>query len=716
MPRPNIFVMKQLSACAAVLLLLSGSVLAANTTSGDDLFSVEWSKDLSGEVNYVGAVDLNGDGNDEVATNSLYITSFGRSGTVWGLDGRGQPMWKYLSGLLEDSYTTKSGYTVVGSGPYAALLGPDGRELWKMATRSAPSQGIFSQKVYASDLNGDGKVESLIATNFGRSGAELGIRDSAGAETASLLFKGFETPEAIEVADLEGDGRKEILVGTLKYSPNTVGGTYEPAHSKPTTFSVYDAGGALKWSDSLASAATAVKACDLDKDGRLEVLVGSMGLVNAYSSDGKRQWSAAVDGQVNSLDCGDIGGDGTVDVAVAAGKAVVLKGDGSQLWSYVSGTVGAIRIYDFGGEGSPEVVVGSSSVRVLNGKGDMLYRSGSFGTITSLDIGDLNGGGYMSIVCGSKDHSVRAIGTIRFSQVSAADSYLDLAGKAYSAKDYNLTRYFGTKAMDLYDMAGRDSGKTKAKQLVDKAGTFSSGDTYYNLSYQYFQAGNFADTAVYADKATEEYRKVGNTNRISEMSELKKRADMIPKAADSMRLAREYYSSGDWENASYYAMRARDAYGYLKNDTLVSEAQGISDKSRIYQEFRAQIEAANKCIGASDQENATAHLSLAEKEYLKLNDTRLLPAYQNASDLVGSMKRDSDVIVYGGFGVVALIILLGLAMIVLLGVYFVQKGGLRGLLESIEDKRPKDRPGGGSSGLRQLRGRTGESIGDSFRR
>ncbi|MFH0863334.1 MAG: FG-GAP-like repeat-containing protein [Candidatus Altiarchaeota archaeon] len=718
-PRADAFLLTGIAIIFAVFAS-SASAASTNSSGSNSLFIQMWSTDLGGEINDLKLVDLNSDGSGEVVASSLYTSSFGKSGTIFGLDGRGQQVWKFLAGLLEDSYTTERGYTVVGSGPYLEFIGPSGQEAWKRATRVSAAQSITAQKVYAADVNGDGKDDALVGTSMGTKGASLTVWDSAGGELATIPFKNLDTPSAIDVADLSGDGRKEIMVGTVKYAPNTIGGVYQAAHSKPTVFSVFTSTGALLWSDNFPASVTAVKACDLDADGNLEVLAGSQGKLSAYSVQGKRMWDAKIDGQAYSIDCGSLEGNKTMDVVVGAGNVYAFNGaTGKQLWMYGSGTALAVKVYDFGQTGTADVVIGTSSVRVVDSAGQMVYRSEAMGQVTSLGIGKM--GSLLAIVAGSKDHRVRAIDASDYAQIKSADYYYKLAEAAYKGSEYNLTSYFGLQAKDYYELGGKAEGKVKAAALVDKAMKYSNGDTYRNFTFYYFGIGDYAQAISYADKATEEYKRVGETRKLDELADVKKKAQLIPNAELYINQSRRFFDDGMYANASASAASAKTAYVALGNDALAREASGIAEKSAIYIEFYRQLDAAFRYAEANDHGNSTHHLILAKAEYDKLNDTYLLPQYENASTMAGLIKRDKDVVVYGGIGVVALIVLLIAVAAVLMIVYFFQKGGFSAFGKMLEGKGPRENkysssPQDGSGGLRELRGKRGESIGDSFKR
>ncbi len=704
----------------AVLLVFCAGLASAASTGGSsyqDLFSPLWSQDVRGEVHNVRVVDLNGDGKAEVIVDSLYVTSEGKSGTVFMFDGGGQPGWKYLGGLLEDIHVSNKGYTLVGSGAYAELLSPSGEEVWKIPTRSSPGQSIYSQSVYAADLNGDGKDEAVVGTNYGQKGSVLNIRGHGKEELAAVTFKGLETPYALSSADFGGSSRT-VLVGTIKYSPNTIGGTYTPTYSKPSTFYAFDLGGATRWSDNYEGGVSAVKACDINGDSLSEAVVGSAGRVKAYSHLGNVLWDAAVDGQVRAIDCGPLSSNGSMGVFVGAGKVYAFDPSGALLWQYSSGETTALKAYDFAQDGSAEIILGSASIRILDSAGELVYKSDSVGSVRSIDVGDLNGDGYASIVYGSKDHRVRALDSAAYVQVSRAEHYYGLADKAYRDRDYNLTSYYGLLAKDLYGIAGRQADEAKVKTLLDKSGRYSSGDIYSNLTDYYFVKGEYPEAAKYAQMAADEYRKVNDMAHVNELLATKGRALAIPAAAENLGLMRRYFAERRCANATYYAARVREAYVFLGNQTLVSEASSVDAWCKAYDVFHAEVEEAYKYVRANNYGNATYHLSLADKAYLGLNDTSLRRQYDNVSAMADAIQRDKDVVTYGGIGVVVLILLLIAAAVFLVTVYLLKKGGmdlLRGMFggDSGSDGGPQP---GGRGRLRELRGRAGESIGDSFRR
>ncbi|MBD3389104.1 MAG: hypothetical protein GF416_08455 [Candidatus Altiarchaeales archaeon] len=718
-------------------LLLAEASSAATTSAYQESFEVTLEQDLRGEVLYVKAVDLDEDGEREILTNSLFITNYGKSGTVYALYRDGSERWKYFAGLLENSYTTDNGYTIVGAGPYAEYVGPSGANIWKRGTRTSQMQRIYSQTVYAADLNSDGKDDAVIGTNLGMKGSFVHVKDSGGDELSRIAFKSLNAPNVLHSTDLNGDGNHEIIVGTVKYAPDTTAGTYNPVYNRQATLEVYDLDGELKWEDLFDGAVTSLTSCDLDGDGLTEVVAGGTNSVVAYTPTGQRLWTADAAGQVNALDCGDIDGDGTLDVAVGANRAYMIKNGGEHLWSYNSGDVSSIDIVDLGSDGKPEVLVASSTLRILDSIGKILYKSDSFNNINHMDAGDLDGDGFLEVVLACRDSNVRVVSTRRYSEEVSADHFYSMAEREYTRGDYNLTAYYAKRAEEIYDSLGKNMDVVKAQSLYDKATGYSSGDHYLNITRYYFDNGDYGEAVVYADKALEEYRKLTDLRKLNEVNEIKKKAELIPNAESNLNLSRKYFGERDWVNASSYASKAQSAYSYLGDGDLEAQAESILATSNLYLEYYQHLDAAYNYSEYNDYGNASQQLQMADEIYLKLNDTAIRPQYENVSGRVSAIKRDEEVLVYGGLGVVALLAILLILAVALFAAYFFQKGGLAAVASALEDyglwftevgvwmkdsvshrPRMEGRPDreGHKGGLRGLGGGSGESIGDGFRR
>jgi hypothetical protein len=294
------------------------------------------------------------------------------------------------------------------------------------------SAGNGPNSLAVADLNGDGKPDvvvchytSIAGYPKGALGVLLGNGDAT-FQPAVIYDSGGVYAQSVAVADVNGDGKPDLLVGNSFAGPGygqgsgTVGvligrgdGTFEPAAG-------YDAGGILP----------SIAAADVNGDGKLDVLAANWGSnsvgvllgngdgtfrpVVTYDSGGKVPTSVAV---------GDANGDGKPDLLVANwwtayqhiqnGAVAVLMGNGDGTFRpavlYDSGGFGASSVAsaDVNGDGHQDLVVancdatgtrtcssagtGHGVVGVLFGNGD-----GTFGAAVSYDLSG-HGAGFAAV-------------------------------------------------------------------------------------------------------------------------------------------------------------------------------------------------------------------------------------------------------------------------------------------------------------------------------
>lgn len=256
------------------------------------------------------------------------------------------------------------------------------------------SPGVFATPV-ASDINGDG-VPEVIATSWDQF---LHVWTLNGAELPGfpvwLQDTSWSSPA---VADLDGDGRKEIVFGYdcdgvdgQNCSPARGGyiGVVEPDGSWRPGFPHFTPDQVVWSSPALV---------DLTGDGRLDIVVGTGNMnmpggrvVYGLDANGNNLpgWPVAVGGLTTSSPAiGDIDGDGVPEVAIVAddGKVYAIRANGSIMWSRCIAndtTNGCPRVLHaspsiadvLGHDGLQEVVVGGEQwLNVFDGNGNMPAR------------------------------------------------------------------------------------------------------------------------------------------------------------------------------------------------------------------------------------------------------------------------------------------------------------------------------------------------------
>ncbi|MGB8007890.1 MAG: Ig-like domain repeat protein [Terriglobales bacterium] len=351
--------------------------------------------DAGNGVHSVAIADLNGDGKpDVIVANSSGIAVLlangdgslqtpaeysGGAGQLWWPGGLGVADLR-KNGKLDAVVANYGGGN--GGDSVGVLLGNgDGTFQAAVLYDSGDSGGIGT--LILADLNGDGKTDVILFNANGGSGrtgsitALLGNGDGTFQPGTMILENTGEYGwGGIAVADLNGDGKLDLVVTMPSFNSGSAyvsvllgngNGTFQP----PVNYAIN--GGLYLTSMTIA---------DVNDDGKLDLVVGNLGLN---------------------------GGNNTGGVSVLLGN-----GDGTfqPMQSFGSGVVDSISVADVNGDGNKDLVVtccagegASGVVGVLLGNGDGTFQdqvnyevgTGIIETMAAA-VADMNGDGKMDVV------------------------------------------------------------------------------------------------------------------------------------------------------------------------------------------------------------------------------------------------------------------------------------------------------------------------------
>jgi hypothetical protein len=390
---------------------------------GSGVFSSHNDYPMSGQSGSVNLGDLNGDTHLDLVLTEF--PAYGQ-GKIWVFLGVGDGSFGPGTSFPDNQGPTASAIgDVNGDGKldvavvhfarnpslFSVLLGNGDGTL--QPKTDYPTLGDCNRIILA-DLNGDGNLEALVGINS----YEVTVFPGTGGGNFGLPAHYSMSQAYMTLGDLNGDGHFDLVTSTI--------GGGSPA----TTIKVRLGNANGTFGDATTYATSngpqQPRIVDLTEDGKPDVALGSFGGMSLLPGDGNGGLGASnyvyAGTDPSNLMIGDLNEDGHLDAAMnGSGLAVLLLNRGAPL-GHTSSTrisihdlpgANGLAIGDFDEDGHLDAVTNSSYTRIslvrgyglagFGGQRDFLYSS----RVISIRTADLNGDHHLDLVVGTSSASAK---------------------------------------------------------------------------------------------------------------------------------------------------------------------------------------------------------------------------------------------------------------------------------------------------------------------
>ncbi|MBU4406076.1 MAG: VCBS repeat-containing protein, partial [Candidatus Altiarchaeota archaeon] len=558
-----------------LFVLLLVLFLASLASSSELSMGLKWEKELDDPVTAVEIADIDGDGKKEIVaamSETRFIAGMlAGSGKIYVLDLDGNILNESsaLIGppsdilVVDDLDADGTSEIILGIYSHSHVLDSGCKLMFKPYV----GKGRIIESVKTADLDGDGLKEIVItAVSDNQNQNGVYVFDNTGKRKWTKGTKGRSY--SLAIADLNNDGRPEVVVGT------TWGNG--PISSSTGYISVLNSSGGEIFNNRMEGGGiVSVAVADLDNDGTGEILAGSWPALSVFDHEGNSKWNYTAGGRVNALVAEDLDNDGNKEIIIASNDIYVLDNEGELICKNPVGSeVYALEIKDLDGDGRAEILVGSDRFYILDNECNEVWNYRTDLSVKSISVDDLDNDGYYEVAVGSMDRKLYVFGSKEHVMGSSADDSYSEAQKLYLAGKHELALNYSRNAKELYQQLGDSKGVSRAQRLMEQiegaienqGNELETANRYYSLAENLSNSGDYLNASRYLKTAVAKYSLLSEVGLLSKADTLLAKTDsMVALMADSIyNNGSQKHSERSYAEAISILTDAREHYFWVK--------------------------------------------------------------------------------------------------------------------------------------------------------
>jgi len=454
--------------------------------------------------------------------------------------------------------------------------------------------GVWS--ISASDLDGDEGVEIAAGSFLGVSLLENG-KIEWNYSTKERIFD-------IYTGDIDGDGNSEIL-----------------ALSEDEIY-LLDKNGKLRWKKPMEKLVDSwIK--DIDNDGSVDILLLTRDKIYSLDKNGDTQWQYNFDDMLLtiSIDYNNNIFVGSLDklYKFRVDQDYFLNEDAERFYSeahnyYLQEEYSQARLY---ADKSKQLFLMVDNLEGALKCDFILLVTGLNTTVSKREKAD--------------EYYAKAVEFLDLNSYEEAKNYAEMALKIYrEINDRNSVIKCDLLITDI----NRKARNAKRNQAIQ----------YYTAATELLSDNIFEEASIYALEALQIYQELNDSRGISDSESLIKEI----KLREKIYLADHFYSltiksfdSGEYENATLYAEKAKDIYIELNDSEKITECDSLINILDRYIEAESYFDLAMEHYRTAYLENATLYAEKAKDIYIELNDSEKITECDFLLSEIEKMKKET---------------------------------------------------------------------------
>jgi len=504
-------------------------------------------------------------------------------------------------------------------GSYAYLLNQNGVLQWRNKISVIWPQNS-PRTLVVDDIDGNNKTDIVVGTVVESKEA----CDAAGLEYAHPIFRverdprfennaflwahrGYGYSMAMVDADLNGDEKKELISGSRDGIVYAI---------KPD--------GNLLWKYKTDGTVNDVKASDIDRDGRPEVIAATYTGMYAIKGTGNKIWSSKTESALSGVAAGNINKDPQEELFAATedGRLLAYTVNGDKLWEYkLSAIKPYIVVTDLSRTNSTEIIVSESgTLHALDGKGNATW---------TLDVGYPITGLYAAklteeltptlLVLGARNLRAYIINQ-DYLYENEAQASLEKAKSLYRSGIFDKSYEKAARAAELYGRLNNTELEAEAYTLQNRSRLQTEAGEIIIQAKAIYEKGDYKTARNLASQAEKMYLQAEDRQRAQDAL---KSASMAIDQADAQYFydrAQDYYRSQNYLEGGVYGEKALTLYTSLNNKEGMERTAKLINNSNEYPKADRSIAEAARLTGYGNYSGAKIQAEAALRSYTLIGD------------------------------------------------------------------------------------------------